>query len=145
MKLNDLLVFANAIFTSKYNPDLLTDLSMWSLPAEPVLLRQTVEKSRKILCVMVEIFCQALSSSKKNLLQFLLSRKIVKPWELGIETETARKVGSVIFGVFGSVREMKYLNEFQNLVVQIIFFSLHQETQFCFFIKLGQNKNKLSR
>lgn len=47
MKLNDLLVFANAIFTSKYNPDLITDLFMWSLPAEPVLLRQTVEKSSK--------------------------------------------------------------------------------------------------
>lgn len=43
---------------------------------------------------------------------------------------------------------MKYLNEFQNLVVQIIFFSLHQKPQFCylcFSIKLEQNKKKLSR
>lgn len=61
---------------------------MWNLPAEPGLLRQIVEKLRKIPCVMVEIFCRALSSS----FWLLLSRKMVKPWELGIETETARKV-----------------------------------------------------
>lgn len=70
MKFNDLLVFANAIFTSKYNPDLLIDLSMWSLPAEPALLRQTAEKSRKIPCVMVEIFCQVFSGSKENYYSF---------------------------------------------------------------------------
>lgn len=61
MKLNDLGAFPKAIFISKYSHDLTTDLSMWSLPAESVLLSQTVElpeNASKITCVMVEIFCQ---------------------------------------------------------------------------------------
>lgn len=69
MKLNDLGAFPNVIFISKYSPDLTTDLSMWSLPAEPVLLSQTVElpeKANKIPCVMVEIFCQAFSGFWRN-------------------------------------------------------------------------------
>lgn len=64
MKLNDLGAFPKAIFISKYSPDLATDLSTWSLRAEPVLLSQTVElpeKASKIPRVMVEIFCQAFS------------------------------------------------------------------------------------
>lgn len=40
---------------------------------------------------------------------------------------------------------MKHLNEFQNLVIEIIFLSLHWESQgFFFFIKLEQNEKKLS-
>lgn len=39
---------------------------------------------------MVEIFCHTFSSAKEN--SFLLSRKKVKRWELGIETVTATKV-----------------------------------------------------
>lgn len=53
--------------------------------------------------------------------------------------EPARKVQKA-----GSGREMKYLNEFQNLVIQIILFSLHRESQFFFVRKLEQNEKKLS-
>jgi len=64
MKLNDLGAFPNAVLISKYSPDLTTDFSTWSLPAEPVLLSQTVElpeKTSKIPRVMVQIFCEAFS------------------------------------------------------------------------------------
>lgn len=64
MKLDDLGAFPNAIFISKYSPDPTTDLSTWSLPAEPVLLSQTAErpeKASKTPRVMAEIFCQAFS------------------------------------------------------------------------------------